>query len=675
MKETKSEKVFVLGMDAMDPRFTKKLMDEGKMPNVKKLVERGACREDLVLLGGHPTVTPPMWTTLATGCYANVHGITDYYSCGSDIDKLKYGLDSRLCKAEPLWNVLAEAGKKTLVWHWPGCGWPPTSDSENLFVVDSTSPGTVGFGTGLRDAEFFVGASEEIPEPTFLMNAGSSSMACALSGLDLQEMELARMEKAFNSRGDTDIDMIIVDNSKEGTAAGSMNARANIAQSPIKEAYGWANAPEGAKELIMLLSMGYMRRPCLILKNADGIYDRVAVFKSKKEREPIAILPIGKVVSNIEDEALGREGNLKVVRSMKLMELDSDGSRAKIWVSNAMDIEATKHVCYPQEIYDELCGKFGYPPAPGMFGVHEEDEVMGCMLEGWNVCGDWQANCLNYMMKEKGMEYVFSHYHVIDMVAHHVIQFMSDKGNNKYDESVYEGYMEALYKAADHYIGQFVHLLDEGWTIMLLSDHGQICSKHELYPYGDPNGVSTELFEELGLCRVKRDENGNKIPEFDWEHTLAVAQRGPHIYLNLKSRSDHGIISDEERYEVEEKIITKLMGYTSKKTGNRIFSVVLRNRDAIHFGLGGPDCGDLIGFMAEGYSFDHGDAISTALGEKNTAVGPMFVAAGKGIKQGFITDRVIRQADVTPTIAALAGVRMPAQCEGAPIYQILDWEF
>ena len=44
-------------------------------------------------------------------------------------------------------------------------------------------------------------------------------------------------------------------------------------------------------------------------------------------------------------------------------------------------------------------------------------------------------------------------------------------------------------------------------------------------------------------------------------------------------------------------------------------------------------------------------------------------------KKGFITDRVIRQVDVTPTIATLAGVRMPAQCEGAPIYQILDWEF
>jgi len=30
--------------------------------------------------------------------------------------------------------------------------------------------------------------------------------------------------------------------------------------------------------------------------------------------------------------------------------------------------------------------------------------------------------------------------------------------------------------------------------------------------------------------------------------------------------------------------------------------------------------------------------------------------------------------DIAPTCAALLGVRFPAQCEGAPIYQILDGE-
>ena len=61
------------------------------MPHVKQLIERGGCREDLVLLGGHPTVTPPMWTTLATGCYANVHGITGFYRLPDDLKK--YDMD------------------------------------------------------------------------------------------------------------------------------------------------------------------------------------------------------------------------------------------------------------------------------------------------------------------------------------------------------------------------------------------------------------------------------------------------------------------------------------------------------------------------------------------------------------------------------------------------------
>ena len=65
----------VLGVDGMDPALTK-FMDEGKLPNIKQYVERGACREDLVLLGAMPTITPPLWATLATGAYPETHGIT-----------------------------------------------------------------------------------------------------------------------------------------------------------------------------------------------------------------------------------------------------------------------------------------------------------------------------------------------------------------------------------------------------------------------------------------------------------------------------------------------------------------------------------------------------------------------------------------------------------------------
>jgi len=66
--------------------------------------------------------------------------------------------------------------------------------------------------------------------------------------------------------------------------------------------------------------------------------------------------------------------------------------------------------------------------------------------------------------------------------------------------------------------------------------------------------------------------------------------------------------------------------------------------------------------------------LSTAWGEDYTSVSPIFVGAGPGFKSGVYTDRIIRQIDVAPTISALLGVRFPAQCEGAPVYQILDWE-
>ena len=46
-----TDKLLLLGVDGMDPRFTRRLVNEGKMPNFKKLMDIGSCREDLMMLG------------------------------------------------------------------------------------------------------------------------------------------------------------------------------------------------------------------------------------------------------------------------------------------------------------------------------------------------------------------------------------------------------------------------------------------------------------------------------------------------------------------------------------------------------------------------------------------------------------------------------------------------
>jgi predicted AlkP superfamily phosphohydrolase/phosphomutase len=250
-----------------------------------------------------------------------------------------------------------------------------------------------------------------------------------------------------------------------------------------------------------------------------------------------------------------------------------------------------------------------------------------------------------------------------------------EKGNEFMKGEDYLEFVEDIYLQADRYLGEFVHYLDEGWTILIISDHALLCTANKPPLLGDSNGVNVRIMEELGFTAVKKDEDGNDIKEIDWAKTKAIATRGNFITLNIKGRDKYGIVDPADQYQLEEEIMTAIYGYKHPETGHRIVSLAVRNRDAIIFGLGGPQCGDIIYFLAEGYNYDHGDSLSTALGDCDTSVSPIFIAAGAGLKENFRTKRVIREVDFAPTVAALGGVRMPRECEGAPVYQILAEEY
>lgn len=671
-----TEKILCLGVDGLDPRFTLRMVREGKMPNVKKFIERGAQREDLVMLGGHPTVTPPMWTTLATGCYANVHGITGYNRKSPlGLDYVGYNIDSRNCHAEQLWNVFAEAGKKTLVWHWPGSSWPPSSDSPNLSVVDGTSPGSVGMSIGQFDKEMILGANEEV-QTRFIKNGGQedTDMAapCVITGMDG-----ALIEEGFTIMGGIstrDDRSVIIRDREDGLAGAGDRSVMDIVQSRIKPATGWANAPEDAKEFEMLFSDGFVRNPALILKNEDGVYDRVAVYTSKKDAEPVAVLTVGKLVPSVVGKGIKNDETVDCNRNMELLELQEDGSQLRMYISAGMlnDVSACFH---PKELFDTVTKNVGLVPPTSMLGNQDKELINHIMLDNWQHTAEWQADALNYLIDNEGYEIIFSHFHNIDLEEHMFIRYLSDKGYNKLDPQEYVKMQEDVYVQTDYYLGRFLHYLDEGWTVLIFSDHGLISSAHDMVELGDDMGVNCGIMEELGLMTLKRDENGNRMKEIDWEHTVAVAQREQHIYINLKGRDPHGIVDPKDKYEVEEEVMTRLYGYRDKKTGKRVVAVALRNKDAVLLGQGGPEAGDICYWLTEGYNFDHADCLSTTYGDEETSVSPIFIAAGKGLKSGFTTDRIIRQIDFVPTIAILGGVRMPAQCEGAPVYPIFEEEF
>ena len=662
-----SQKVLILGVDGADPRLTRQYLDEGRLPHTAELLRRGSARQDLVMLGGQPTVTPPMWTTMATGAYPVTHGITCFNRKGADLDETSYNLDSTNCKAEPLWNVTAEAGLKTLVWHWPGSSWPPTSDNPNLMVVDGLTPAAINSFASTGGECLVLGSPDNQTVEFRAKAASDSDVPCVIT-------EKVTEGEAFDGGSSVggSAKKIITDISEGEHGLSAMPF--DLIFTPIKEADDkWADVPSGAKEITILYADGLIRRPALILANADGVYDRVAIYKSKKDAEPMAVIPKGVYVENIIDEAYYHDQIVQANRNMRILELGKNGENLRMWISNGV-VLGVDEFFHPKSLYHEIIDNVGPIPPFSILGGGDKTLIMDCMHETWEATVRWQIRALNYMIEQEKADIIFSQLHNVDLQGHMIVKFLKDHGHNYLSEAEYAEMMVKIYEQTDRYIGGFLPLLDQGWTIIYLSDHAQVCSEYEPLVIGDPSGVCTSVMEELGLLQLKVDENGQKLHEIDWEHTYAVQQRANHIYLNIKGRDAHGIIDPADQYEWEEEIMTRLYGYKHPVSGKRVIALALRNRDAVLLGMGGPECGDILIWNAEGYNYDHADSLSTTYGYAGTSTSPIFIAAGQGIKENYTTDRIIRQVDVAPTVAVLAGVRMPRECEGAPVYQILTYE-
>lgn len=673
MNKSLTNKVLLLGVDGLDPKLTSKYLKQGLLPNIEKYVRSGAQRENLQLICTPPTITPPLWTTLATGALPITHGITCFWRQDPvHLDTASYNLDSRLCQAEALWNVTAEAGMKTLVWHWPGSSWPPTSDNPNLHVVDGTQPTMINGGAARVDLEKIVLADAKITKVSYRPAAVNNTGAgCVIE--DLPEVEDTFDANSILGGDSMSMRNIILQQSdgEDGLDA----VKLDLCNSPIKEAEGWADAPEGAKEFYVITSEGLVRRPCLILKNESGVYDRIAYYRSKKATEPIAVIKKNEYITDVVDEMIWKGDHVRGNRNMLLMDIAEDGSHVRLWLSRAMNIEHN-HLFHPRSLHQQIVDNVGHIPPNPTSGGTDLELVERVIIPTWEVAAQWQADALNYLIDNNGYQVVFSHIHNVDAMGHMFWFLGKDRpAAGQMNGERYRKNFEEVYKQTDRYLGRFLHYLDEGWTIMIFSDHGLLTPEEEEKPLiGDAFGCNVKVMEELGFTVLKKDENGNDLKEIDWTKTKAVATRGGQIYINLKGKYPTGIVDPTDQYELEREIIDGLYNY--RLNGKRVIAVAMRNKDAIILGTGGPECGDILYWLEEGVNRLHGDALPMVEGTYDTSVTPIFIAAGQGLKKGYQSPRIIRQVDMAPTVAYMLGVRMPKQCEGAVAYQILkDYPF
>jgi hypothetical protein len=96
------QRVFVIGFDGMDPTLARKWMDDGKLPNLKRLAETGTFS---VLASTQPSESPTAWSSFATGVNPGKHNIYDFLIR----DFQTYLPDFNMIRKEPpkfLWGLI-----------------------------------------------------------------------------------------------------------------------------------------------------------------------------------------------------------------------------------------------------------------------------------------------------------------------------------------------------------------------------------------------------------------------------------------------------------------------------------------------------------------------------------------------------------------------------------------
>jgi predicted AlkP superfamily phosphohydrolase/phosphomutase/Tfp pilus assembly protein PilF len=118
-------RVAIFAIDGADWDLLSELANDGNIPNLKALAKGGITGSVQTI---QPTVSPMLWTTVATGLPPDRHGVLDF------VDRNRHApVDAYSRRSPALWDISEAFGRHAMVVNW-WTAWPPTSP--DTFVYD-----------------------------------------------------------------------------------------------------------------------------------------------------------------------------------------------------------------------------------------------------------------------------------------------------------------------------------------------------------------------------------------------------------------------------------------------------------------------------------------------------------------------------------------------------------
>ena len=669
---SKNKKAMLIGCDAAVYPIILRLIDEGHLPNLKRLITEGAGSEAACCL---PPYTPTNWATLCTGAWPGTHGAGNWMDNtvdASPIDSFMSTFDSRTITAETIWEAAERAGLKSLCTAYPAA-YPKRT--KNGYVVAPLHRGLVTMlmirGNEYATTPTLRGGMKIEPKPA---EGWKGAPEGALEAL-LMVQEPAEEEVILTCVGE---DGVIVEEKE---------------------------ASSGTK---VTITIGVQYDLLLINSNGQG-YDKALLCENKDATNPVAELRLDEWSPWLFGEYrtarapdpqqrpidfartdVDLEGIRQATTRFKLLHLSPDGKDVRLVRS---EVYPATNFTDPPELSEELVREVGpyFEHSVSRLTptvIEKNKEILDILLEEVRYQALWHPRAARYVMEHHGWDIYYLHWHWPDTVAHQTMRAI-DPESPTYDPAKAELYMDVIrrsYQIMDEMVGGFLELADDNTYIVVVADHG--CTP-------DYRAVDiSRLLSQKGLCTFKDDSFAASA--MDLSKTRAYRSGAFQITINLKGRNPQGIVEPEDYGKVQEEIIDALQTWRDPDNGKLVTSFAMTKRDAQLFGYWGNRTGDVLYLFNHGYwwgdpsvaaafaahpettvvdappmSAHHGPNLPTD-GSNMTSNLSTFILWGPGIKAGYSRDPerrgFVRLMDVVPTLCHLLGIQPPKECEGTVLW-------
>ncbi len=528
------KRVIILGFDGLDYEYTKKLMDEGKLPNFSRVAKAGSFGP---LETSIPPQSPVAWSNFITGMDSGGHGIFDFVhrdletlvptfsmsrvsGSGTTLKLGKYqfplsgGSVELLRRGRAFWEVLENHGIETTILRMP-VNFPPS-------------------GTATRE----------------------------LSGMGTPDIRGTYGEFSFYT-------------SKLFAFAGEDIAGGDVYEVDIYD--GVVNAKLYAID-----------NPFLI--ETEKLASDFTVYL-----DPVD--PVAKIVAGSEEVVL-REGEwsgfvpvefpmipTQTLTGMVRFYLRSVRPDFELYASPVQidPMAPALPISTPEDYATELAKATGRFYTQGMpedtksveSGVLTTDEF----LAQTRIAGKEFRDELPYVLNHFGDGFLFFYLGNVDQVSH-VMWKVLDPGHPAYDPEVdpkYAGLIEELYVGLDAVVGDTLERLSANDTLIVMSDHGFASWRRSFH--------LNAWLREKGYLVVKdpeMKEDPGLFVNVDWAHTRAYGVGINGLYINLKGREKNGIVAGEDRKALMDEISAALLAEIDPKTGGPVVTRAYQREETYH---------------------------------------------------------------------------------------------